>query len=557
MKASVLLSLSVALTSTNALPALTFWNKITNPQQHVLINEVQQQQEQETFELNINEELSIPYEDKDSIIIENFIDETKYNKLPEINTTILQSLIQEQNLKSRAEDLYKVATYSTKKYGHPTRVIGSPGHWATVRYIISELNKLGGYYNIKTQSFNATDGHVESFSLLIDGIKPKSLLALALTPPTPNKTPINGNLVLVGANGCKIEDYPAFAKDNIVLIKRGECSFGDKSRVAGRFGAKGAIIYDSNGAIQGTLGSPNGEEVPTLSVDEKDVDEYIKILQKDPNHEFETTLYIDSYVKNITTINVIADSVFGDHDNIVSLGAHSDSVAAGPGINDDGSGTISLLEVAKQLTKFKLNNAVRFAWWSGEEEGLLGSSYYADNLSKHDNSKIRLFMDYDMMASPNYEYEIYNANNKDHPDGSGNLKELYIEWYKEKGLNYTFVPFDGRSDYVGFINHGIPAGGIATGAEGVKDSKSQEKFGGSVNKWFDPCYHQLCDDLTNPNYEAWKLNTQLIAHSVAVYSKSFDGFPKRKLDNDKVVLSSIDKPEGGELFVRRGHNYII
>ncbi|KAI5965173.1 APE3 [Candida pseudojiufengensis] len=547
MKTSTLISISLALNCINALPSFKNWNILNN--QQVLIND------EETNSLKINQEVPPSYENSESFIIENYIDETKYLKLPEINSTELQNLITKENLKNRANDLYKVAETSIKKYNHPTRVIGSPGHWATVRYIISELSKLGGYYNIKTQSFNATDGHVESFSLLINGIKPKSLLALALTPPTPNKSPVNGNLILVNSNGCKIEDYPSQAKDNIVLIKRGECSFGDKSRIAGKFGALGAIIYDSNGAIQGTLGTPTGDEVPTLSVDEKDVKEYIDKLIQDPNYKFETTLYIDSYVKNITTLNVIADTVFGDHDNIVGLGAHSDSVAAGPGINDDGSGTLSLLEVAKQLTKFKINNAVRFGFYSGEEAGLLGSLYYSDHLSSIENSKLRLFMDYDMMASPNFEYEIYDANNKDHPNGSGDLKDLYVNWYKDHGLNYTFVPFDGRSDYVGFINHGIPAGGIATGAEGVKNAKSKEKFGGEINKWFDPCYHQLCDDLNNVNYTAWELNTQLIGHSVATYAKSFDGFPKRKLD-DKVMINSIDD-ENKEMFIRRGHNYII
>ncbi|KAI3406104.2 APE3 [Candida oxycetoniae] len=499
------------------------------------------------------------YEDFEPFALdEDLIDETIYSQLPEIDSEKLQSLVDRANLRKRAETLYAIAQKSQHKYGHPTRVIGSPGHFATVHYIIRELRKLHGYYNIKTQSFKAVDGHVDSFSLLIDGIQPKNLQALALTPPTPDKKPVHGSLTLVLNNGCSLHDFPQIAKDNIVLIKRGECSFGDKSRNAGKVGAKAAIIYDSNGPLSGTLGTPIGEEVPTLSVDQKDVASYIDELNKNPNHKFETTLYIDSYVKNITTLNVVAETVFGDHNNVVSLGAHSDSVGAGPGINDDGSGTISLLEVAKILKDFKINNAVRFAWWAAEEEGLLGSEYYASHLTQEENSKIRLFMDYDMMASPNYEYEIYNANNKDHPQGSGDLKDLYVAWYEKHGLNYTFVPFDGRSDYVGFINNGIPAGGIATGAEGVKNSTSREKFGGEVGKWFDPCYHQKCDDLSNPNYDAWEINTKLIAHSVAVYAKSFEGFPKRELKEDKVQLSSSSStPEFGTEFIRRGDKFVI
>ncbi|CAL1188896.1 unnamed protein product [Candida parapsilosis] len=572
MKYSILLSIAVASTTVvDAFPTLKFWQDVVplgqqdqNNQAIFVNSQSNEGNEGVQFEIQSvdvepqegveKEDLLQQYEESESITINDIIDESVYSKLPEIDSELLQASIKESNLRKRAESLFKIANYSTKKYGHPTRVIGSPGHWATIRYIISELKKLGGYYTIKTQSFNAIDGHIEDYSLLIDGVQPKSLKPLALTPPTTDKRPVHGNLVLVESNGCSLHDYPHLTKDNIVLIKRGECSFGDKSRNAGKLGAKGAIIYDSQGAVAGTLGTPNGEEVATVAVDEKDVDEYIKKLKVNPNHKFETTLYVDSYVKNISTINVVADSVFGDHDNIVSLGAHSDSVGAGPGFNDDGSGTISLLEVAQQLTKYKINNAVRFAWWAAEEEGLLGSNYYASHLSKSDNKKLRLFMDYDMMASPNYEYEVYDANNKDHPNGSGNLRDLYIDWYTAHGLNYTLVPFDGRSDYVGFIEQGIPAGGIATGAEKLKDKEAKRKFGGDLGKAFDPCYHQLCDDLSNPSYEAWGLNTKLIAHSVATFAKTFDGFPKRDEGKDQVQQQSIG---GDALFTRRGDLYVI
>jgi aminopeptidase Y len=152
---------------------------------------------------------------------------------------------------------------------------------------------------------------------------------------------------------------------------------------------------------------------------------------------------------------------------------------------------------------------VRFAWWAGEEEGLLGSDYYVANLPAEENAKIRLFMDYDMMGSPNFAYQIYDANNDDNPDGSGELKQLYIDWYESQGLNYTFIPFDGRSDYDGFIRNGIPGGGIATGAEGIKTAKEASQFGGVAGDWYDPCYHQLCDDVSNVNLTAWETNTRV------------------------------------------------
>jgi len=468
-------------------------------------------------------------------------------KLPEVDSEALQSLIDTSALRHRAEVLYNISLTSVGEYGNPTRVIGSPGHWNTIHYIASELNKLHGYYKVKTQRLNAIDGKVSSYSLLIDGAEPKSVLPLSLTPPTPDKKPVHGNLVLVDTDGCSLENFPSNTKGNIALIKRGGCYFSEISTNAGLAGASAIVIYTDEGPLHGSLSNPTGKEVPSLSVEQKHVQKYIDKLKEHHDAQIEATVYIDSYVKNVTTLNVIAETVHGDHNNVVSLGAHSDSVNAGPGINDDGSGTISLLEVAKQLTNFKVNNAVRFAWWTAEEEGLFGSTHYAESLSPEENQKIRVFMDYDMMASPNYVYEVYDANNEDHPNGSGNLRDLYIDYYVSHGLNYTLAPFDGRSDYVGFLEAGIPCGGVDTGAEGVKDGKLKEKFGGKEGEWFDQCYHQLCDNLSNPSYEAWLTNTKLIAHSVAVYAKSFEGFPEREPLKQK--SKSNFKYRGGQLIM--------
>lgn len=111
---------------------------------------------------------------------------------------------------------------------------------------------------------------------------------------------------------------------------------------------------------------------------------------------------LDVTIIQTATYNVIAQSKGGDPDNVVMAGAHTDSVQAGPGINDNGSGTISILEVAVKLANFSTNNAVRFGWWSGEEEGLLGATHYVSELSQEEQDKIRLYLNFDMVASPNF-----------------------------------------------------------------------------------------------------------------------------------------------------------
>lgn len=156
-----------------------------------------------------------------------------------------------------------------------------------------------------------------------------------------------------------------------------------------------------------------------------------------------------------------------------------------------------------------------------------------------------------MLASPNFAYQIYNATNAENPTGSEELRNLYIDWYEAHDLNYTFIPFDGRSDYDGFIRAGIPAGGIATGAEGVKTAEEVEMFGGKEGAWYDACYHELCDDTGNVNATAWELNTKLVAHSVATYAASFDGFPKRH--SDALMANSIENNKYAQAVKYHGH----
>ncbi|VEU21139.1 DEKNAAC102089 [Brettanomyces naardenensis] len=459
---------------------------------------------------------------------------------PVVDSESLQDLIVEDSLRSRAESLYAIAGTSNKTFGHPTRVIGSKGHWKTIGYIKKEIKKLGHYYNVTTQPFEAFYGDVFYYNSTINGTYLTGLDPMDMSPPTPGKKPVSGPLLAVANYGCSLEDYPSNSAGSILLIQRGNCSFGDKSINAGTLGAKAAIIYNNEaGHIRGTLGVPpkGTPVVPSVGLSRGQGEHYLGLLSS--GIPLQASVVVDSFVGIVHTLNVIAETLEGDPNNIVMLGAHSDSVAAGPGINDDGSGTISLLEVAKQLTKFKVNNKVRFAWWAAEEEGLLGSNYYARTLSPEENSKIRVFMDYDMMASPNYEYEVYDANNKENPKGSEELKYLYIDYYTDHGLNYTLIPFDGRSDYVGFIDHNIPAGGIAAGAE------KKNVFNGRV---LDRCYHQYCDNLDNLAYDAFIVNTKLIAHSVATYAKSFEGFPER----DALTVASVPSA-----FKYRGSHLII
>ncbi|KAI1365606.1 peptidase family M28 [Xylaria arbuscula] len=446
---------------------------------------------------------------------------------PLVDTEALQARIKIDSLQKRAEALYEIAKSSEEEFGHPTRVIGSEGHRRTLEYVTSEIGKLGDYYKFSTQAFPAVMGQVFQSRLVLGHIVPESAYPMSLTPPTHHKEPVYADLALVDNVGCDASDFPEEVSGKIAFIKRGKCSFGTKSELAGSAGAVAAIIYNSEaGGLSGTLGTPSPNHVATFGLSGKDAGPVLEKLKA--GDSVDSIAFIDSVVNTINTTNIIAQTTEGDPDNCVMVGGHSDSVTDGPGINDDGSGSLTILEVATQLTYYSVKNCVRFAWWAGEEEGLLGSDYYVATLPDDENMKIRLFMDYDMMGSPNYALQVYNATNAVNPTGSEQLRDLYTNWYTSKGLNYTYIPFDGRSDYDAFIRNGIPGGGIATGAEGIKTKEEESMFGGKAGDWYDPCYHQLCDDVGNVNATAWLLNTQLVAHSVATFAASFDDFPKRE-----------------------------
>ena len=236
---------------------------------------------------------------------------------------------------------------------------------------------------------------------------------------------------------------------------------------------------------------------------------------------FTTTLQSFSY-NGATGYNVIADWPGGNTDDVLMVGAHLDSVTAGPGINDNGSGSAAVLETALEVSRQGLAPAkhLRFAWWGAEELGLRGSSYYVTNLSTTERSKIKGYLNFDMVGSPNPGYFIYDGDNSDGvgsgpgPTGSAQLERVLQDYFTSIGVPTRGTDFDGRSDYGPFISRGIPAGGTFTGAEGVKTSAQASLWGGTAGQAFDSCYHRSCDTTSNVNDTALDRNADAIAYAV-------------------------------------------
>ncbi|SNR41678.1 M20/M25/M40 family metallo-hydrolase [Blastococcus mobilis] len=198
----------------------------------------------------------------------------------------------------------------------------------------------------------------------------------------------------------------------------------------------------------------------------------------------------------------------------------TDSVLAGPGINDNGSGSAAILEVAENIAKVKPSNTVRFAWWGAEELGLLGSAHYVNSLSAEQKEDIGLYLNFDMVGSPNFARFIYDGDQSDFtatapvPEGSAQIEYVFEDFYEQRKLFYEGTEFSGRSDYQAFINNGIPAGGLFTGAEGVKQPYQAEAYGGTAGQAYDPNYHQAGDTIANLDLSALDQNSDAIAYSV-------------------------------------------
>jgi Zn-dependent M28 family amino/carboxypeptidase len=208
---------------------------------------------------------------------------------------------------------------------------------------------------------------------------------------------------------------------------------------------------------------------------------------------------VDAASALLFTRNIIAETVGGSSDSVVLVGSHLDSVDAGPGINDNGSGSATNLALALAVSKstVPLVNKLRFAWWSAEELGLVGSRVYAGLLSPAQVDDIVLNINIDMLASPNYVRFLLNGSDFNAP--SGKLTQLFQDHFDALGLTYDFFPADGRSDYAPFMDLGITVAALATGAEGLKTIDQRQRFGGLIRIPYDPCYHEFCDDIYNLN----------------------------------------------------------
>ena len=228
----------------------------------------------------------------------------------------------------------------------------------------------------------------------------------------------------------------------------------------------------------------------------------------------------------------------------------------GPGINDNGSGTSQNLEIAEEMSELgiKPRRQVKFAFWGAEESGLLGSEHWVENLTPSQVGQIYANLNFDMTGSPNFVRFVYDGDGSDTPDtgagpaGSGQIEALFNDYFASQGLATEPTAFDGRSDYGPFIATGIPAGGLFSGAEGVKTEEQAAIYGGTAGLAYDPCYHQACDTINNLSTTVLGQFADASAHATLTLARSKSGFFE---DGSRVASRSLKvKAQTGDTAVK-------
>ncbi|MGW3606819.1 MULTISPECIES: M28 family metallopeptidase [unclassified Micromonospora] len=438
---------------------------------------------------------------------------------PDVDSTRLEQLVTVEGITEHQQALQNIADLNGG-----TRYTRTPGYTASAAYVKATLEKAG--YDVRYEMFNMPEWR-ETAAPVLQQVSPTSKSYVAGSAadddspsvdfiafehsPTTSLTNVKvvptDDIVIPSpggtTSGCEMSDFPAATNGSVSLIQRGTCGFTQKLDNAVEAGAVGVILFnegDTAGRRNALFRSASsGYPLPAVLSSFAVGQELYNAYEAGQNPTVNlTTNGVD---EEKLYPNVVAETKRGDANHMVLLGAHLDSVPAGPGVNDDGSGTAFQLELAEQLAKAGTppRNKIRFLWFGGEEDGLVGSQYYAAHLSDAEVARTDMMLDTDMIASPNFARLVYDGDGSTFgselagPAGSGVIERVLTDYWSERGMASETIPFDGRSDYVGFINRGIPAGGVFAGAEAHKTAEQVAKYGGVLGEQLDPCYHEDCD----------------------------------------------------------------
>ena len=430
------------------------------------------------------------------------------------------------------------------------RLSGTPGHDSSAEYVAQRATAAG--FDVDVQGFEYDLDFLADFEAPVLGIQGGTEFVGGIAgaslggdfgsmfKSTPYSIDISApvwaiDLVLpavgppnTSTSGCEDADYAGVPPGAIIIVQRGTCTFADKFLRADASDAAAMVFINEGqpGRTQPLWFNFDGIDIPTFAATVETGTELANgVLRGDTG--LTARFKVDWRPGTYPTSNVIAETTGGDPNNVIVVGAHLDSVGVGAGINDNGSGSATILEIAEQMSKVLPRNKVRFIWFGAEESGLLGSEAYLAGLSETERSKIAAMLNFDMVGSPNFVRFVYDGDLSDSPPlpggappGSDAIETLFLDYFAGRGLATEPTAFDGRSDYGPFIEAGIPAGGLFTGAEGIKTAAQAATYGGEAGQQYDPCYHLSCDDIDNLSLTALDQMSDAAAHATISLAQS-------------------------------------
>ena len=352
------------------------------------------------------------------------------------------------------------------------RAAGTPGSEASEEYVAERLREDG--WNVELDPVTFPYFEERSPPRLDDLDEGSEFRTMSYSGSGRVDAPIRRS-----GRGCDRRAFRALEEGEIAVVERGECFFRDKARNAEAAGAAAVLIVDgeSDEPLSATLGAP-GIEIPAMAVGAT------AGRALGPRAELE----VDAVSERRRTVNVLAETVTGRGERVVMAGGHLDSVPAGPGINDNGSGTAALLEIAGALGGRAPGARIRLAFWGAEELGLIGSRRYVSRLEPDERERIAAYVNLDMVGSPDPEHGVYS-------DTDPRIKRLL---QRLVGPRAEEESTGGNSDHAPFQRAGVPVGGLFTGA----------------GQPHDPCYHRACDDIDNVDMPILETMTRAAGEAV-------------------------------------------
>jgi len=413
-----------------------------------------------------------------------------------------------------------------------TRASHTPGHAASVAYVERTLRGLGleperdrfpldAWRELAPPELAVAEGpDVGIPEVVTMQYSPSGTVTALLAPIELDPVQATDG----STSGCEGRDFGTLREGDVALVQRGGCFLLDKARNAERAGAAGVVVMNagtvgSTEALQGTLARP-GLGIPVVGVS---FETGAALARAAAAHGLEVHLRVRAETPRVTGTNVLAD-IPGTGSGLVLLGAHLDSVPAGPGVNDNGSGAATLLEAAAALAGTHPERTIRFAFWDAEELGLIGSTSYVTRLPRDKLDDVEAVVNVDMVGSPNGGSFLFDGDGSSGflpgPDGSGEIEAALHDAFRTLGLAEATADLElGRTDSAPFAEAGIAVGGVFSGADGAKAPREAEAFGGDAGRPYDPCYHRACDRARDVDV---RLATEL-ARAVALATATLAG----------------------------------